>query len=192
MIRQRPFSIFSIMLAALLALSAQAYETDTEQPATLDADEFDMDFQTGVRTYRGNVVYQQGSIRLYADEVVAYFRDGNLQRAVARGNRAEFRQRPDDSDADVVGLALRIELNQETQIVTLTDRAKVTQELNTVTGKKIVYNMKTERVNVNSGPRKTNPARATTAPTAEGTKTTDSKAEETQSSRPRIVIQPRK
>ena len=192
MIRQRLFSIASIVLAVLLALSAQAYENDTEQPATLDADEFDMDFQTGVRTYRGKVVYQQGSIRLYADEVVAYFRDGNLQRAVARGNRAEFRQRPDDSDTDVVGLALRIEINQETQIVTLTDRAKVTQDLNTLTGKKIVYDMKTERVKVNSGPRKTNPARATTTPTADGSKAVDSKAEETQSSRPRIVIQPRK
>jgi len=192
MIRQRLISIPAIMLASLLAMPAQAYKTDTEQPATLDADEFDMDFQSGVRTYRGNVVYQQGSIRLYADEVVAYFKDGNLQRAVARGNRAEFRQRPDDSETDVVGLGLRIELNQVTQIVTLTDRAKVTQDLNTLTGKKIVYDMKTERVKVNSGPRKTDPARATTATSADGTKTTDSKAKETQSSRPRIVIQPRK
>ena len=76
----------------LMAVS-HAYETDRDQPATLDADEFDMDFQTGVRTYRGNVIYQQGSIRLFADELVAYFKDGDLQRAVARGNLAEFRQR---------------------------------------------------------------------------------------------------
>jgi len=192
MIKQSLISISGVAFTVLLMMSAQAYKTDTQQPATLDADEFDMDFQSGVRTYRGNVVYQQGSIRLYADEVVAYFKDGTLQRAVARGNRAEFRQRPDDSDTDVVGLALRIELNQESQIVTLTDRAKVTQDLNTVTGKKIVYNMQTERVKVSSGPRKKDPARATTNPAAAGSKNATPKVEKTESSRPRIVIQPRK
>lgn len=191
MIRSSIISIFAVVFAVLLVMPAQAYKTDTQQPATLDADEFDMDFQTGVRTYRGNVVYQQGSIRLYADEVVAYFKDGALQRAVARGNRAEFRQRPDDSDTDVVGLGLRIELNQVTQIVTLTDRAKVTQDLNVLTGKKIVYNMQTERVKVNSGPRKANPARVTTQPTTAG-KDAATKVENTEPSRPRIVIQPRK
>ena len=92
-------------MAMILILPASAYKTDRDQPATLDADEFDLDFQTGVRTYRGNVVYQQGSIRLYADELVAHMKDNKLERAVARGNPAKFSQRPDDSDTDVVGVA---------------------------------------------------------------------------------------
>ena len=149
-----------------------------------------MDFQTGVRTYRGNVVYQQGSIRLYADELVAHFKDGELQRAVARGNRAEFRQRPDDSDTDMVGLALRIELNQVDQILTLRDRAKVTQEANVVTGKLIVYNMVTEQVKVRSGGTKKPTSTKVQPSTGTGSSDTPVETEE-ETARPRIVIQPR-
>ncbi|MCP3953538.1 MAG: lipopolysaccharide transport periplasmic protein LptA [Desulfobacterales bacterium] len=171
----------------LIALS-YAYDTDRDQPATLDADEFDMVFQPGVRPYRGNVVYQLGSIRLFADELVAYFKDGELQRAVARGNLAEFRQRPDDSETDVVGVALRIELNEVKQTVILRDRARVTQDANTVTGKRIVYNMLTEKVNVRSGKEKqTKPKVPST--TDGGTETPAAAEEDT--ARPRIVIQPR-
>ncbi len=181
--------VLGIALGFFLVTASQAYETDRDQPATLDADEFDMDFQSGVRTYRGNVVYQQGSIRLYADELVAHFKDGELQTAVARGNRAEFRQRPDDSDSDMVGLALRIELNQVDQILTLRDRAQVTQGANTVTGKLIVYNMLTEKVKVRSGGTK-KPASTTVQPTT-GSTAAPSETEGS-SARPRIVIQPRK
>ncbi len=175
-------------LGCFLMVTSHAYETDRDQPATLDADEFDMDFQSGVRTYRGNVVYQQGSIRLFADELVVYFKDGELQRAVARGNRAEFRQRPDDSETDMVGLALRIELNQVDQILTLRDRAEVTQEANVVTGKLIVYNMLTEKVKVRSGGTK----KPTSTKVQPSTGSSDTPAEVDEgTARPRIVIQPR-
>lgn len=184
--------IVSGFLLLSVLVPGYALKTDAEQPATLDADEFDMDFQTGIRTYRGSVVYQQGSIRLYADELVAYFKDGQLERAVARGNPAEFRQRPDDSETDVVGLGLRIEINDVTQIVTLRDRAKVTQDLNVVTGKKIVYNMATEKVKVTSGGRKAPAQTSTQAGTGSGEATTPQTDKPAATSRPRIVIQPRK
>lgn len=179
--------VLCIVLGFCLVTVSQAYETDRDQPATLDADEFDMDFQTGVRTYRGNVVYQQGSIRLYADELVVYFKDGELQRAIARGNLAEFRQRPDDSETDVVGVALRIELDEIKQIVTLKKRAKVTQDTNVVTGKTIIYNMLTEKVQVRSG--KKDSTRTTVQPKADAS---DGPAKGDEgSARPRVVIKPR-
>ena len=179
----------SLVLGLLLVPGAYALKTDREQPATLDADEFDMDFQTGVRIYRGNVVYRQGTIRLFADELVAYFKGDELQRAVARGNLAEFRQLPDDSESEIVGYGLRIELDEVNQVIILQDRAKVTQDTNTVTGKKIVYNMLTEKVKVTSGKSSgRKPAAATTEATGEGA--TASEPEEP--ARPRIVIQPRK
>ena len=184
--------VLGIVLSFCLILISYAYKTDRDQPATLDADEFDMDFQTGVRTYRGNVIYQQGSIRLFADELVAYFKDGDLQRAVARGNLAEFRQRPDDSETDIVGVALRIELNEVDQIITLQDRAKVTQDANTVTGKRIIYNMLTEKVKVRSDKRNAEPTNTTTQPASAGEAASPDDAENEESTaRPRIIIQPR-
>jgi lipopolysaccharide export system protein LptA len=186
--------ILSLLVLTALALPALAYKTDRSQPATLDADEFDLDFQTGIRTYRGNVVYQQGSIRLYADELIAYIKDDKLERAVARGNPAKFSQRPDDSETDIVGFALRIELNDVEQIVILQDRAKVTQDANTITGKRIVYNMATEKVKVRSGKRTTPAPLEKSTEDGQTAATQDDSAAQTETSgtnRPRLVIQPR-
>lgn len=201
------FVILSGILAIFISVASLALETDQDQPATLDADEFDLDFQTGIRTYRGNVVYKQGSIRIFADEIVAYFKDDVLEKAVARGNPATFKQRPEDSDTDVVGTALRIEMDDKNQIIALQNKAKVTQDANTITGKKIIYNMITEKVNVKSGPRK--PARVAEVPSNAQTDKLEAALEEARKSlkgsldkntveieqgsdRPRLVIQPRK
>lgn len=184
------FPVIWVVVSVLLVPGAQALNDDQDQPATLDADEFDMNFQTGVRIYRGNVVYKQGSIRLFADELVAYFKDGELRRAVARGNLAEFRQRPEDKDSDVVGVALRIEMDNVAHIVTLKDRAKVTQDLDTVTGKRIVYNLDTERVKVHSGESTRKPA--TTSTSGDNQATPPAETGSGGSTRPRIVIQPKK
>ncbi len=179
-----------------LSFSATALDSDQEQPATLDADEFDIDLQTGVRTYRGNVVYRQGSIKLTADEIVAYLNDGALERAIARGNPARFSQRPEGKDTDTVGTALRIELDDVKGFVVLQNKAKVIQDNNQITGKKITYDLNTEKVKVTSGPRKKpeeDKATQTVGGTESGDETGETKpAVEEESSRPRLVIPPRK
>ncbi|MFT5260774.1 MAG: lipopolysaccharide export system protein LptA [Gammaproteobacteria bacterium] len=182
----------------LFAFSFPSYalDSDRDQPATLDADEFDIDLQTGVRTYRGNVIYQQGSIKLMADEIVAYLKDGALERAIARGNPASFSQRPEGQDTDTIGTALRIELDDVKGFVVLQNKAKITQDNNQITGKKIIYDMDTEKVKVTSGPRKKPEAdKATQTVGSESTKgdsiEADPQAEE-EVSRPRLVIPPRK
>lgn len=181
----------SLALSLALMSPSHALKSDRDQPATLDADEFDMDFQTGVRTYRGNVVYKQGSIRLFADELVVYFNEGELQRAVARGNLAKFRQLPDDGGAEIVGIALRIELDDVNQIVTLQDKAQVTQDTSTVTGKRIVYNMATERVKVSSGKSVKQPAESAGATGGEAAQGEAPTSQPESTPRPRIVIQPK-
>ncbi len=196
----KKFFLVLFGLSALFSFSfsgaALALESDRSQPATLDADEFELDFQTGVRTYRGNVVYQQGTIRLYADEIVAYFKDDTLERVIARGNPAKFSQRPDKAETDVVGVALRIEMDDKRQLVTLQDRAKVTQNSNVITGKKITYDMVTDKVNVRSGKRKIpkvspveNELELAIDAAKEGLK---DQMEMSTENRPRLVIKPRK
>ncbi|MCP4010979.1 MAG: hypothetical protein GY726_15875, partial [Proteobacteria bacterium] len=59
---------------------------------------------------------------------------------------------------------------------------------NTVTGKKIVYNMLTEKVKVRSGKKKQTSTKV--QPTADGGTETPAAVEEN-TARPRIVIQPR-
>lgn len=180
----QPIIALLVVLIANIEQPVFALKTDSEQPATLDADEFDLDFQSGVRTYRGNVVYQQGTLRLYADEIVVYFKDDELDHAIASGRPAKFKQRPDDADTDVVGTGMRINMNNAKQIIILQNSAKVIQGSNTISGKKITYDMATEKVKVRSGSK----TQATT--TAEkGDKVTTKKSG---ADRPRLIIQPRK
>ncbi|MEA3291097.1 MAG: lipopolysaccharide transport periplasmic protein LptA [Pseudomonadota bacterium] len=179
-----PRALPALLLLLLTTLSAQplqALESDRDQPGVLDADEVDMDLQTGVRTYRGNVIYRQGSIRLDADEMVLYTNERDeLDKAIATGAPAVFKQRMEGKKEDVIGKGLRIEFNQANEIVTLTDRASVSQEGNTVSGRIITYNMKTERVKVRGGAR--------TGAGKQGAPGTI----DTESTRPRLVIPPRK
>ena len=64
-----------LLLFLLPAAVAWSLDSDRDQPATLEANDFELDLKTGVRTYRGDVVYRQGSIRLDCDELVTYFND---------------------------------------------------------------------------------------------------------------------
>lgn len=169
--------LFSLSLFSL-SFSGYALENDQEQTATLDADEFDIDLQTGVRIYRGNVIYRQGSIKLTADEIVAYFKEGALERAVATGkpgNLARFSQRPEGKDTDIVGVALRIELDDAKQFIVLQNKAKINQDAHEISGEKITYDLNAQRLKVTSEARTTEAADAS----------------ESAATRPRLVIAPR-
>jgi lipopolysaccharide export system protein LptA len=141
----------ALLAGVAVAGPLAALDSDREQPAVIDADEVDIDFETGVRTYRGNVVVRQGTIRLDADEIDVYYKDDVLDTIIAVGRPAIFRQRPEGKEHDVVGRGLKVELDEVNEIVTLTDEASVTQDRDSVTGRIIVYNMATDQVKVRSG-----------------------------------------
>lgn len=176
-------------------LKALALDTDSEQPATLEADSFEIDMKTGERVYRGNVLYRQGSIRLECDELVTNFNsEGELDKAVCSGDPGKFKQRPQDSEDDMLGEARVITLDQVGELVTLESRAEVVQGGTRLNGRLLTYNLKTEKIVVKgeaSGQAGGTAPKATTEP---GSTDTDSTAETTAAkpSRPTIVIQPRK
>lgn len=144
--------LFSLSLCLALAPGgAAALESDRDQPAIIDADTVDIDFNAGIRIYEGNVKLRQGTIRLDADRLEVRFKDDALESAIAVGSPAEFRQRPEGKDHDVVGVALNIHLDEVNDEITLTDEAVVTQGRDSIAGKTIVYNMATEKVQVRSG-----------------------------------------
>ncbi|NOZ09741.1 MAG: lipopolysaccharide transport periplasmic protein LptA [Gammaproteobacteria bacterium] len=133
-------------LMFLAAPSASALKSDKNQAAIVDADDIEMDFNTGDRIYTGNVSVRQGSLRLYSDKLVVKFKDDALQSAVAYGKPARFQQRPDGKDEDVKGKALRIVLDEINNKIHLYNKAEVTQGHNTIKSKEIHYDMSTSRV----------------------------------------------
>jgi len=138
-------------LSLCMAPSVFALKSDADQPATIKADDVELDFKTGERIYSGNVFVRQGSMELTCDKLVATFKDEKLAVATAFGSAeklAVFKQRPDDQPNDVIGKAVTMILDQVEQLVTLTDNASLNQGTDTVTGQKILYDMKLEKMRV--------------------------------------------
>lgn len=193
-----------VLVSGVLSQSGFALDSDSEQPATLEADDFEMDFNTGVRIYRGNAIFRQGTIRLNCEELTTYLNENDeLDKAICIGSPGKFKQRPEGQEEDVVGTANEIIMDQLNDLITLNSRAKVVQGGYTVTGKTIVYDMATEKVRVKGGGSEGTKATTQTESTGEvttvtvGSESTETgtPAAETESSdtgRPSLVIQPRK
>lgn len=116
--RLRPFIYLSLLLTLSLPCGqALALATDKDQPIQVEADGMEIDEQTGVTTYIGNVEMVQGSIRLKADKVRIFQNDTGTDRMEAEGKPAEFRQRPDNKNEDVKGYALLIKYSTNSELL---------------------------------------------------------------------------
>lgn len=189
------FALLMLVGIPLTISSSFALDSDSEQPATLDADDMEMDFSTGVRVYRGNVVFRQGSIKMTCEELTTYFSDdGELDEAVCVGNPGSFKQRPEGQDKDMVGTARKITMNRVDNLVVLKSRAKVVQSDTTITGTLITYNLTTEKASIKGGGTQSSGTSVQTSG-GDGTGDAEGSGEDEagdSNARPSLVIQPRK
>ena len=139
-----------ILLALFLVFSqsAIALESDRDQTVVVKADEVEMDFSSGTRIYQGNVSVRQGTIRIIADRIELIYDGEQLETGIATGDRAVFRQRPDNKDHDMVGLGQRIELDEINNIVTFIGEAELRQGGDSIKGDRIIYDMARDRMRV--------------------------------------------
>lgn len=165
------------ILLLCIPLTSFSLSTDRDQPAHISADESELDFNTGVRTFIGNVEIDQGTLRVRADKLIAiYDKNGKLQKATAWGNLANFKQRPDGKDRDVYGEGKKIIINQAKNTLTLIRKAALKQGADTARGAEIVYNMATDKLQI----------KGTRAPSG-----SDKSAKPEKPGRSRIIIQPK-
>ncbi len=132
-----PVSLAAVLLA--LPLGAVALSSDREQPIHITADRVELNEQTGISTYRGQVQVTQGSMVLEADRVVVYQREGELQRIEADGDPARLRQRPDEAAEDVRGAAAHIEYHADSASATLVGNAFLWRGRDEFRGERIDY-----------------------------------------------------
>lgn len=130
--------------------TAHALSSDRNKPATIEADEVEFDFRTGKRTYKGNVIVTQGTLRITGEKmVVQYDQDNNqIESATSWGEPATFKQRPDGKEHDVYGKGNTIILNEIENTLTLVENASMTQAGNTAKGREIVYDMGSDKMTV--------------------------------------------
>lgn len=140
----------TIILILTAAGQAHALSSDREKPATIEADEVEFDFRTGERTYTGDVVVVQGTLRITGDKMVIQYdqETEQIKEATAWGNPATFKQRPDGKDQDVYGEGQTIVMDQINNELTLLEDASMTQGGNTASGREIIYDMSADKMTV--------------------------------------------
>ena len=160
------------MAAALtVAWPAAALDSDKTQPVTLEADDFELDLESGARIYRGQVEYRQGSVRIDCDELVTrYDADDALQSGVCTGRPGRFQQTVDGGDGDgdgdgdgettvtpettatvVRGRALTITYDRAAGRIVLDGEAQVEHRGDRLRGARITYDLETRRARVTGG-----------------------------------------
>lgn len=147
----------TIMLTTLTLLQsplALALTSDRQQPVNISADKVTVNQRTGVSVYTGRVIVIQGTLRITADKLTVYQVKRQLDRMVAIGKPATYKQRPDNKPDDIHGSANTMEYFAKKDIVILKEKAVLVQNKNTFKGKHIIYNLKTDHVESRGGGNK--------------------------------------
>ena len=124
---------------------------DTRQPIEVQADSVEVDDQKGVSVYRGNVRLTQGSIVLLADVLTAYHPGRQLEKAVAEGNPAHYRELLDQKPQELRAEAPRMEYLADKKQLVLTGGAHVWQGGNEFSGAVIEYDVRNDIVRARGG-----------------------------------------
>lgn len=121
-------SINTLGLAMLMAFgSAQALESDPDQPINVDSNQAVYDEKSEVSTYTGNVVATQGTIRIDADQLVVYMKNGDIIKLVATGKPSRFKQLPAVGKEEIHGEGLVNEFYPEKNLLIFKQNASVWQ-----------------------------------------------------------------
>ena len=142
---------FSTRLLLLLAMvltgqPALALKSDRNQPIKIEADRVEINEKTQISYYRGNVLMQQGSLKIRADEVTVFLKDGVLHQVKIIGNPAHFEQIPDDRKELVKSRARQMDYFAKQQRLLLKQDAEVIQGANQFRGDQIEYDTLTSTV----------------------------------------------
>ncbi len=130
----------------LLPLAAPALDSDRRQPLDLVADQARIDNQRGIAIYTGHVKVVQGTLHLWAERLETRMRNGEIQRILADGRPARYRQRPDGRQEDVTAVAHHMDYQADRGRLILDGGAEVHQGGDVFRSEHIVYDIKADRV----------------------------------------------
>ena len=148
----------SFLAAALLLVSAgvHALPSDSEQPIHIQADAAEMNDNTGISIYTGNVVIDQGTLHIKADEVrIRMDANDEVEEIIARNygtdSLAHFEQQPDADDDKVLADAIIITYFVKEKKLNLSGSASLRQSRNYTEGEILKYDVDLGKMNVEAG-----------------------------------------
>lgn len=136
---------------ALSAVGAEPVAAPEPQPVDIQADFGELDRAAGRGVYRGNVVIEQGGMRITAAEVRIILQDDELNRVEIDGAPATFEHLPPGSAQPTRGMARSMVYEVKAATVELKGEARVEQRGDEVAGESIRYDLKGDRVLAASG-----------------------------------------
>lgn len=121
---------------------AHALPSDRNQQITLSADRATYNDKTGLTTYSGNVLIQQGTMKLQADSIVAQLNaKREIQTITATGRPAKFQQQIHADKGIARGEAQKIVYSADTGIITLSGGAYLNQDGAVMRAETLRYSM---------------------------------------------------
>ena len=151
--RKLPSGLAASIALALFCLPVQAERADRDQPTNIEADKLQYDDAKQTTVFTGNVVLTKGTIVIRGDRMVLRQFQGGGQTAVATGKRASFRQKREGLEQVIEGFANEIHYDSRNETLrlvgdSLVKRLECDVAIDEVTGGVIVYNARTEQVEV--------------------------------------------
>jgi lipopolysaccharide export system protein LptA len=134
----------AICTISMLSLSVTAFAlpSDRNQPISLVADKATYSEATGVTTYTGNVIIEQGTMKLQASSIVAQLnKNKQISTITATGGPAKFQQQVDSAKGVARGEAQKIVYNAETGIINLIGNAYLYQDGASIRSSTLKYSM---------------------------------------------------
>lgn len=141
----------ALLLLLPAAVPVRALPDDRDQPIYISSDRAERDERKGTTVYTGDVEVDQGTLHISADSVTILESDDAVSQILATGQPAKMRQKPAVDREPVYARARTIQYEVAGEVLTLVDEASVTQEGTTVTGDRIVYFVREQRVKASGG-----------------------------------------
>lgn len=104
-----------------------ALDSDSEQPVYIDSDTAVYDEKAQISTYTGKVIATQGSIKIDADKLVVYLKDGSIIKLEAFGTPSKFKQLPAEGKEEMHGEGLINEFYPDKNLLIFKKNASVWQ-----------------------------------------------------------------
>ena len=117
-----------LLSLAVFCANLGALPDDRKQPIHITSNSFKHDGKTGETMYTGDVYLTQGSIKLTAENIIMRSTpEGELISIIAKGNPADFEQKPKADKPKIVGNAKTITYTTASNSVTLVGNAQIKQ-----------------------------------------------------------------
>lgn len=142
-------ALASLLIALVVlgsAMPAFARSSDRNQPMDINAGRQEGSVDESTPTIlSGGVTIKQGTLDIAASRAIVNLRGGTISRVQLTGAPARLKQQLDDG-TPMNAAASNIDYNLGTEVVIFTGNVKIEQPRGTLSGGRVVYNMRTGEV----------------------------------------------